>query len=246
MLLHVLALAIALYTRERPLPQEEAPSGVSVTLDNGGAQQTMAPPAPLHGPAQPAQSPATPPPPPPSSTLPEVNLNMPLSAFSELPPPQPQPRPVTRPHPAPPHYVMMLSGMSYGNTSAATPAPPAKRALNLDLAESDAQAVLGPEMTVQGNIGADWDAALTQWVNEHKYYPEAAAEQNQQGSVEIAFTVDRHGNVTGLHLLNGSGSPFLDQAWLGLFQGAQLPPFPPGTKDDHTTVDAIMHYELVP
>jgi protein TonB len=250
-MLHVLALALALYTRERPLPPAyDTQSGISMVFDHGGAQQTMAPPAPLHGPPEPAQSPATPPPPPPPppSAQAEMNLNLPLNALSPLPQPQSQPQPAPKPRPPPPqHYIMMMDGMSYGSPSAVAPAPPAaKRALSLDLPQTDVQAVMGPALTVKGDMGADWDAALNKWVNDHSYYPQAAAEQNQQGSVEIEFTVDRYGNVTKLHMLNGSGSPFLDQAWQGLFQGAQLPPFPPGTKDDHTTVDATMHYEIVP
>ncbi len=249
MLLHVLALALAMYTRERPMPQEQqSPPGISMVFDKGGAQQTMAPPAPLHGPPQPAQSPTTPPPPPPppAAQQPEVNLAMPLNELATLPPPPPHPQPVARPHPAPPHYAMMMTGMSYGSPSPLTPAPPARRALNLDLPQTDAQAVMGPELTVKGDIGADWDAELSKWVNEHKYYPQAAAEQGQQGSVEIEFTVDRAGNVTGLHMLNSSGSTFLDQAWLGLFaHGARLPPFPPGTTANHTRVDATMQFELI-
>ena len=62
----------------------------------------------------------------------------------------------------------------------------------------------------------------------HKYYPQAAEEQGQQGSVEIEFTVDRKGNVTGLHLLNGSGSPFLDQAWLGHVRAEPVAALPAG------------------
>jgi protein TonB len=136
-----------------------------------------------------------------------------------------------------------MNGMSYGNPS--PPLPNARQAMNLSLPMSDSQAVLAPELAIKGDIGADWDAELTKWVNDHKYYPQAAAEQNQQGNVQIEFTVDRAGNVTGLHLLNGSGSPFLDQAWLGLFQDNTLPAFPPGTKADHVTVDATMHFELI-
>ncbi|WP_298283108.1 energy transducer TonB, partial [Acidocella sp.] len=145
-----------------------------------------------------------------------------------------------------PRYTVM-QGMSFGQPSPLMPQPPQPHfphAMNFSPPESDAQAVAGPELTIKGNIGADWQAALDKWVNEHKYYPQAAAEQNQQGDVEIEFTVDRQGNITGLHLLSGSGSVFLDQAWLGLFRGAQLPPFPPGTKDGHITVDATMHYIL--
>jgi periplasmic protein TonB len=246
-LLHALVLGLALFLHEKPLPEEqEAQQGISMVFDNGGAPQNTAPPAPNQGPPQPAQSPATPPPPPPAPAPPEVNLNMPESVLSELPPPPPRPQP-PQPHPAlPHHYAMMMNGMSYGSSPSQTQAPPAHRALSLDLPQSDSQAVAGPQLTVKGDIGADWMSALNDWVNAHKYYPQAAAAQGQQGSVQIEFTVDRHGNVTGLHMLSSSGYNFLDLAWLGMFQGAQLPPFPTGTASDHITVDATMQYQLIP
>ena len=127
-------------------------------------------------------------------------------------PPQPHPQP----KPSPRQKYIVMNNMSYGNPG--TPAPPVphvQQGMNMSLPQSDAEAVNAPELTIKGDIGADWNAELSKWVNEHKYYPQAAEEQGQQGSVEIEFTVDRKGNVTGLHLLNGSGSPFLDQAWLG-------------------------------
>jgi periplasmic protein TonB len=249
--MHALVLALALYTRPPRLPPaQEAPASFSVVFDNGGAQQTMAPPAPNPGPPQPAQTPTAPPPPPPppAQAQPEVNLDVPQNLLAQLPPPPPHPAPQARPHPhpAPPHYAMMLNGMSYGSPSPVAPATPSHRALNMDLPQSDAQAVAGPQLTVKGDIGADWMSELTDWVNAHKYYPAQAAEQGQQGTSEIEFTVDRKGNVTGVHLLNSSGSNFLDLAWLGLFQGVTLPPFPAGTKSDHITVDATMQYTLVP
>jgi periplasmic protein TonB len=249
-LLHILALAILLYTREEPLPSpQEAPVGVSMVFEHGGQPQNEAPPKSVQGLPQQAQTPTAPPPPPPQPQA-QVNLGLPQNplAVLPLPPPQPQapPHPVQplRPH-MPPHYAMMLNGMSYGSPSPYAPAAPSHRAMNMDLPETDAQAVMGPELAVKGDIGADWMSALNDWVNRHKYYPQQAAEQGQQGTAEIEFTVDRHGNVTGLRLLNSSGYQFLDLAWLGLFQGVQLPPFPPGTSSDHITVDATMQYELV-
>jgi len=184
---------------------------------------------------------------------------MPPMPFADIqsaptpPPPQPtppQPAPVPRPppRPTPPQRYTMMNGMSFGTgTSQATPTPPVPRALpgvDFSLPETDAQAATGSDLTVKGDIGADWMAALDKWVNEHKYYPQAALEQDQQGDVQIEFTVDRAGNVTGLRMLSGSGSPFLDQAWMGLFQDNQLPPFPPHTKANTVTVDATMHFEL--
>jgi protein TonB len=247
--LHALVLVLALFLHERPLPEEqEAPQSFSVVFQNGGTQQATAPPAQVQAPPQPAQSQAIPPPPPPPPTpqQPEVNLNVPENMLATLPPPPPRPQP-PRPRPAMPHhYTMMMSGMSYGNTSPQVPTRPAPPGMNMSLPQNDTQAVMGPTFSVKGDVGADWMSALNKWVNEHAYYPQAAVEQNQQGTAEVEFTVDRQGNVTSLRLLTSSGSPFLDQAWYGLFQGAQLPPFPAGTKADHVTVDYTIYYQLVP
>lgn len=249
--LHVAAIAfLLLFARVKP-PADQSPPGVSVVFDNGGAPSTSAPQAQLKGPTTVAQSPPPPAPPPPAAqTQPEVNLNMPDQPFATMqsaPTPQveakaappPRPRPVTRPAPK---YTVM-NNMSYGST--AVPTPDSKRALNMDLAQSDSDAVNKPELAIKGDIGADWGAALSAWVEAHKYYPQAALEQGQQGSAEVEFTVDRAGNVTKVHLLSSAGSTFLDQAWTGLFAQNQLPPFPPGTKSDHIVVDATMHYEIL-
>jgi protein TonB len=141
---------------------------------------------------------------------------------------------------------MMMNGMSYGRPSPELPTPPAPPGMNMSMPQSDAQAVMGPEFTVKGDIGSDWMSSLSKWVNAHAYYPQAAVEQNQQGTAEVEFDVDRKGNVTGLRLLTSSGSTFLDQAWYGIFQGAKLPPFPANTKSDHVTVDYTIHYILGP
>jgi protein TonB len=251
--LHVLVIALLFLLLHRRQPAEEqSPPGIAVVFDNGGETQTAAPQTLHQGPPSPALAPppAAPPPPQTAQNQPEVNLNMPDNPFGEVqsapapqaaPPPRPAPHPAPRPHPTQKYLVM--NGMSYGSPS--PPVPHAQQALNMSLPESDAEAVNAPDLTIKGDIGADWQAALNRWVNEHKYYPQAALEQDQQGAVRIEFTVDRAGNVTGLRLLNSAGSPFLDQAWLGLFADNQLPPFPPGTKANTVTVDATMRFELI-
>ncbi len=174
---------------------------------------------------------------------------MPLATIQNVPQPEPpapqQPRHVPRPveRPAPPQKYVVMNDMSYGNPS--PPMPNARRGLNLSLAQSDAQAVNAPELSIRGDVGADWGAELNKWVNDHKYYPEAAIEQSQQGDVEVEFTVDRAGHVTGVHLLGSSGSTFLDQAWFRLFSENRLPPFPPGSKSNTIKVDATMHYQII-
>jgi len=251
-LLHVLVLALFLISfRHRPPDESQQSQGVSVVFDSG-TPQTTAPPAPVEGPVSPAHTPppaALPPPAQQAQTLPEVNLDLPDMPLAPLPQPAPQPQAQPQPvqrrvvnHTTQQKYTVM-NDMSFG--SPAPPMPYAHKGLNLSLPESDAEAANAPEVTVHGDVGADWDAELDQWVNDHKYYPDSALEQGQQGSVKIHFTVDRKGNVTGLRLVDSSGSPFLDQAWLGMFQQNQLPPFPAGTKANTVTIDATLHYEII-
>ncbi len=253
-LLHAAVILLLLITfKGRPPLEAQSPPGVSVVFENGGEQQAMQPKPQVKAPPSLAQAPppAVPPPPTAAESQPEVNLNMPQMALAPLPMPMPAPAPreaqASRRQPT--HYehpsqrYTVMNDLSFGHPAPSVPFQ--KRALNLDLSSSDANVMNGPEVSVKGDAGPDWDAELDQWVEDHKYYPDAAIEQGQQGNVRIHFTVDRAGNVTGLHLVDSSGSPFLDQAWLGLFQGAQLPPFPPGAKDNTVTVDATMHFILL-
>lgn len=174
-------------------------------------------------------------------------LPVPPTPPRHVPPPPPQPAVARTPAPAPPaqHYLV-LNHMSYG-TPAATdaPAPQSSGRLNLALNQSLLNASLSRDFNIQGNIGPDWRAELTQWVNARKYYPEQALELGQQGAVMVRLVIARDGSVRDVQLLQSSGSPFLDSAWLGLFEGARLPPFPPGTPSDQITLEATMHYILV-
>jgi protein TonB len=258
-LLHVALIAfVLLFARHRQLAEQQSPPGVSVVFENGGTSQANAPPEPLRGPNTPAETLPPPPPPPPpqqqtAQTPPEVNLNMPDEPFATVqsaPEPQPVPQRRPEPHPVqrprPPQKYVVMNNMSYGQNTPTPPMPHASQAMNLSLPQSDAQAATASDFSIKGDVGADWDAELTKWVDEHGYYPQAAVEQNQQGTAEVEFTVDRAGHVTGVHLLQSAGSPFLDQAWFRLFAENQLPPFPAGSKSDHVTVDYTVHYILEP
>lgn len=260
LLLHVLVIAAVLLVRVKP-PQEDlqSPPGVSVVFDNGGTtQQNTAPPKAQHGPPQQAEAQPPPPPPPPQASqapAPDQDeVQVPDMPLSELPNPPPAPPKPVQPRvahthtarPTPQQKYVFLNGMNYGNVSpVAPPAPPAPKGMNFSLPTSDAQAATSSDFSVKGNAGADWDAALTKWVQEHAYYPQAAAEQGQQGTATVEFTVDRNGHVTGLKLLDSAGSPFLDQAWEQLFKDNTLPPFPADAKDGHVTVRYTVHYILL-
>jgi protein TonB len=259
LLLHLLVIAALLFHRARaPVQEAQSPPAISVVFANGGAaSEATAPPVIRQGPPQEQEAPnaAAPPPPPPPQAEAMVNLNMPSNPLAELPrapqtPPQQArqtPAAHPRPRPALPQHYVMMDGMSYGNpASHAAPAPSHGKALNFSLPQNDVEAVTGNDFAVRGNAGADWDAALRKWVEEHAYYPQAAIEQEQQGTAEVEFTVDRQGHVTNLRLLRSAGSPFLDQAWELLFTDNQLPPFPADAKDDHVVVDYTVHYRLLP
>ncbi len=201
---------------------------------------------------------AAPPPPQAAIETPETNLEIPQDLFSQmaLPPPASEPqqqqvqnaKPVQR-HTRPvQHQYQVMNGMSFGNSSSGQPAPlmpNAKHGLNLQLSQNDLNAMNQPEITVQGEIGSDWMSGFDKWVKAHIYYPQAAAEQGQEGTSVIQFTVHRDGRVTGLHLLSSAGSVFLDQAWLGIFAQNDVPPFPPGTKSDTIQITAALHYEIL-
>jgi TonB family protein len=139
-----------------------------------------------------------------------------------------------------------MNNMNYGNSSSPAPTiPNAQQGMDLSLPQTDAQAVEAPDFSVKGNVGSDWQAGFNKWVYAHLYYPDAAARQGQQGDVTVEFTAHRDGSVTGLHLISGSGSNFLDLAWEGIFAQNQLPPFPPGG-DDTVDITATVHYIIEP
>jgi hypothetical protein len=51
--------------------------------------------------------------------------------------------------------------------------------------------------------------------------------------------------VSHLALVSPTGYALLDQAWLGLFRDADLPPFPSDAKSDTATITASMHFEII-
>ncbi len=135
-----------------------------------------------------------------------------------------------------------MNGLSF--SGGGSPSPGATRGMNLTLPQSQNPGSAS-DLTVEGDVGSNWMAELEQWVDQRKYYPEMAGEMNQQGTVVIRFTVDRAGHVSKLEMVSPTGYALLDQAWLGLFRGADLPPFPPDAKSDTARITASMHFEII-
>jgi TonB family protein len=100
-------------------------------------------------------------------------------------------------------------------------------------------------MDTDADVGTDWRNALSEWVEEHSYYPTQAAEMHQQGSVRVLVTTLPSGRVTSVELERGSGSPWLDLALEGMFRGAKLPPLPKSAGDQPVPFHFTMHYILI-
>ncbi len=253
---------LAAVAAPRAVPAPQAPPPPKVPPPEQLAR--AAPPPPMLRPVSPPPAALAPPGPPAQPSAQQYSVRLPQSEIQAFLQPQsvPAPRPfVPAPLPVPPtpprnvpappappatRYLVM-NNLSYGGApqgGAAAPSPQSGQ-LNLALNQSVMRNAFAREFSIQGNIGPDWKAELSQWVNERKYYPQQALQMDQQGAVAIRLVVARDGSVRDVTLLQSSGSPFLDQAWLGLFQGARVPPFPPGTPADQITLEATMHFILV-
>jgi protein TonB len=261
--LHALVLAVLIFAAHRALKRPPAQPGIAVVFQGSGltktAPKTAAPRSAHHGPPQRAANSAPPAAPPPAAAAPKephVSLASPKPvphvprALDHLPIPMPRAAPRNTAHPtiinhaAPPFRIM--NGMSFGH-SAAAPSPfhriPGHLAMQLSQSYLDHQS---PAISFKGKAGPDWESAFNKWVNEHKYYPQAAADNNEQGKVTIAMVIMPDGRVLNLRLLRSSGAPLLDMAWLGLFQGGvHVPPFPPGSPAKQEHVIATMHFKLI-
>jgi protein TonB len=88
-----------------------------------------------------------------------------------------------------------------------------------------------------------WRRALAAWLGEHREYPDEARRRGIEGSVTLRFSVDRSGHVTGVAVVQGSGSPALDSAAVGMLSNAALPPTP-SAMPDRITISVQINYKL--
>jgi periplasmic protein TonB len=215
-----------------------------------------APPVPKPPVPVPVPRPAPPAPQPPPVTDSDSEMNLALPPLPELapvplpPPPPPLPpaperlaRQPSRARRSALGGAVVMNDMSFSGGGSQSGG--FTRGMNLAPPEAQ-QPGSQPNLAIQGNPGTNWDAELQNWVEQRNYYPEMAAELGQQGTSVIRFQVDRAGHVSHLSLVSPTGYALIDQAWLGLFRGADLPRFPPDATSDTITVTYSMHYELTP
>lgn len=92
---------------------------------------------------------------------------------------------------------------------------------------------------------ADYLALLSEFIETHKYYPEGAAQNGEEGSATVRLTVLRDGTVKSLNLESSSGSSLLDAAWMAVFRDNRLPAFTDDMPGAQETFTLTLNYELI-
>ena len=97
------------------------------------------------------------------------------------------------------------------------------------------------------SAGADGDymELLSAYVETHKFYPEQAGRNGEQGTAVIKVLMTRDGTVKDVHLEQSAESRLLDMALLSLFRDKHLPPFPDDMKESQHEFTISMTYEIV-
>jgi protein TonB len=242
-LLHALtvALIILLHHLGQAGPQAPEQPGYEIVFE-GGDKSPEAAPVPT------------------AQNLPQVNLVP--EDYNEPPPPPrqatpvpqteeaPVPRPRPRPHPVPnsnPFAHMQVYDFGEGTARTLERGVRGSHGLSLALGMTVRGGQLMdavPHIVAPGANGEYLDA-LSDYVESHKFYPEDAAQNGEQGTAVIKATINRDGTVKDVKLIESSGSATLDWAWLGLFRGKRLPPFPDNMSDKQLELTMSMDYELI-
>jgi protein TonB len=210
-----------------------------------------APPA-LTAPDQALPLPPPPPPtPPPPRALPTVQPPPPTPQA----PPTPQIRPMVAPPPPATGSFAHPMDLNFNRTPARMPAPRttarpgsvASRSVDLSLGAPKA----GPNRNEAffdmhaANVGADWAQGLKAYWLHHRYYPPQAAENGEDGAVDIELTVNRQGRVESVVVKSRSGSSWLDMAAVATWRNAQLAPLPAETLGATIKVPLTINYILI-
>ena len=92
----------------------------------------------------------------------------------------------------------------------------------------------------------DYFSLLIAWLNQHKDYPPAVKKKKQQGTVVLAFSIDRNGTVITSRVQESSGYPLLDQAALDMLARANpLPAMPDSMTRQRLRLAVPIEYSLV-
>jgi periplasmic protein TonB len=248
-------------TKENPPPVKEAtPSAPEVAPPQKLAQPPPAPsttpqPSPETTPP-PSTAPAAQAPPPEALPLPPpVPAPAPEAASQPAPTRPPRPREVARPlsppRPPSPAFPAPMQFSLGPRVAAPEATPPQPHASPGTIDMSFAPMMSGGDITQlhpQGkgdDVGEDWFNLVAAWWIRHRFYPNEAARQQQEGDVTLRLVVGRGGRVEAVDIEQRSGSQWLDLGALAVFRDATLPPLPPDVSDPNVTVQFTIHYIII-
>lgn len=196
-------------------------------------------PGPPPPPEPATEQPVEPPPPEPipvQAPEPEIKLpelpSIPDAPAVLAPPPPERPRPVVKPperNPPPKPRVVERKPVErprQRQAAAPPPAPPQASAPNPVSSGAAAQ----PSAS-----SASWRGSLIAHLNRHKRFPGGA----NPGTVQVAFAIDRSGNVISARLAGSSGDPALDQEAVAMVRRASPVPAPPANLGGGTIALAV-------
>jgi protein TonB len=94
-------------------------------------------------------------------------------------------------------------------------------------------------------IDPSWTSLLFKQLQRYKSYPSGARARNEEGVVNLDFTVDRDGHVVSWRIVTGSGHPDLDAEVRTMLERAQpLPAFPASMTQAQQDFNVNIHFSL--
>ncbi len=225
------------------VPQQAVPQPAPIPEPAPAPEAARAPEPPTVRLGEPGPAPA---PLSPQALAPELP---PLVPPPPLPPAPPRPRQQAQQRPLPGAFPPPID-LNFGPAASRAPAPRvagSSRAIDLSLGAPKP----GPNKSEAffdvraANIGADWAQGLAAYWRSHRYYPQQAAQNGEDGTVEIQLVVNRLGRVESVEIQRRSGSPWLDMAAVGTWRNAQLAPLPAENTDRTITIPLTINYVLI-
>ncbi len=235
-----------------PAPEPEPPAAPAPAEAPPPQAVPEPTPEPMPAPEPPAvrlaEPDSTPAPPSPQALVPELPPLVPPPPLLPAPPP-PRPRQQAQQRLAPGAFPPPID-LNFGPAASRAPAPRvagSSRAIDFSLGAPKP----GPNKSEAffdiraANIGADWAQGLAAYWRRHRYYPQQAAQNGEDGTVQIEIVVNRLGRVESVEIQRRSGSPWLDMAAVGTWRNAQLAPLPAENTDRTITIPLTINYLLI-